>query len=618
MHSFGQSTKDLNSKSWGYLQTNLDSARFYALKAKKAAEENKEANELGKALNRIALVHRYSNNLDSAIYFFELGLEQRTRAGNKEGYVANLQNIASTLRQQGDYTRAKSRLLEGLEIANTENYLEEVAGCYGQLGIIETRLANWEQAIEHISKSAGVYNQLEMSNKEASQREQLAECYAQTKQKELALDELKYSGDLRGEVNNPVIRAKRLNTEANIYFHSNEFQLAQRYYLESLKVSKETGREILIANAHQNLGASYRENGQMDAAISSFKKAINLYSSLGANDNKRHSLSNLSEAYQAKGDHKNGLLTLQEFNSLNDSMVSLEQQTAMDRMQVEFDVREKDLQNDKLTAENRKKRLGNLALVFSLFLLGIISLLSFRHLKKKKTIAEQESLLKQKELESFIAEQELHSVTAMLDGQERERKRIAKDLHDRLGALLSTVKLHFSGMEEQIKSLESNNRDQYSKALALLDDSVSEVRRISHAMESGLHTQGLEQGLSDLKEQLESTNQVKVELETGSIDELINHKAATQLFRVIQELVTNSLRHGQADEISIQFTAHENEINLMVEDNGKGFNPATREEGLGTKSIQYRISGLGGTVRYDSQPGKGATAIIEIPRKENQ
>jgi len=181
--------------------------------------------------------------------------------------------------------------------------------------------------------------------------------------------------------------------------------------------------------------------------------------------------------------------------------------------------------------------------------------------------------------------------------------------------MLSTVKHHFSAMETKITELQDQNKIQYNTAIGLLDDAVREVRHISHDMLSGTLVKfGLSAALQDLKNTIEVPGKLTVELNTFGLDQRLDNEVEIAVYRIIQELVGNALKHAKASELVIQLTLSSNNLNVMVEDNGIGFKPeALLGDGIGMKNVSERINRLNGTYHLDSELGRGTTFVFDIP-----
>jgi signal transduction histidine kinase len=235
--------------------------------------------------------------------------------------------------------------------------------------------------------------------------------------------------------------------------------------------------------------------------------------------------------------------------------------------------------------------------------------------EQQKVEAQLEREQQEKKLEEMLQEQERKAINSMVSGQEEERARIAKDLHDRLGSMLSVVKIHYKSVEDDLEKIKKETKTQYEKANKLLDEACEAVRKIAHNMVSGTLTKfGLVPALKELKEKIEETKTLQIELLAHGLDDRLDNTTEIQLYRVVQELLNNVLKHAEATEVTIQLLKREHDVNIMVTDNGIGFEvDEILNEGMGLKSVKARIAEMDGRVLIDSSKGNGTTVTIEIP-----
>jgi signal transduction histidine kinase len=235
-----------------------------------------------------------------------------------------------------------------------------------------------------------------------------------------------------------------------------------------------------------------------------------------------------------------------------------------------------------------------------------------QRLNTNQIIAQQnEEINKQKinELENNLKIETMHS---MIGGQEVERERIAKDLHDSLGGLLSTVKLHFDAV--QTRDPKIGDLNEYQRANLLLDEACKEVRNISNNMQPGaLLKLGIVPAINDLIIRAQGKSQPNIDFQHYGMDNKLDNSLALNIFRIVQELMNNSLKHAQADEILVQLIQKDNEIILMVEDDGIGYDEPSVTKGMGTENIASRVNFLKGDISIHSVKGTGTTTLINIP-----
>ncbi|PKK37412.1 hypothetical protein BWI96_05960 [Siphonobacter sp. SORGH_AS_0500] len=244
-------------------------------------------------------------------------------------------------------------------------------------------------------------------------------------------------------------------------------------------------------------------------------------------------------------------------------------------------------------------------LIFGTFtLLSVVfALILFAFLFQRKLIRKQQAF---RQIEKLLQRQEIKATYAVLQAQEDERKRIAVDLHDRLGSRLAAVKLFFQAIPGTNEAL--------TKGTELLDGAVTEVREIAHNLTSGVLIKfGLTAALLDLKETLEASRQLTIHLFIHPADLRLDIQTETSLYRIVQEIVSNALKHAKATELTVQLTLHETWVVLMVEDNGVGFAPTLVKRGMGLQNVEDRLNKMGGKLTIDTGLGRGTTLTIELP-----
>ncbi|MEO7215031.1 sensor histidine kinase [Mucilaginibacter sp.] len=264
----------------------------------------------------------------------------------------------------------------------------------------------------------------------------------------------------------------------------------------------------------------------------------------------------------------------------------------------------------KLELNNKALQVKDRNLAISIILIVIIAgaLLSYlfynRYKLKQKALLQAEMLHQQDLL-----------TKAVLDAEEKERQRIAGDLHDGVGQLFSAVKMNLTGIFDRVALSRDEDRFLVEKTLALVDESCKEVRAISHQMMPNML---LRSGIaSDIKSFIEKIDaeSLKVTLDAKGFTDKLESNVEVVLYRVIQETVNNVIKHAKADKLDIKLTRDATGINAVIADNGVGFNTALKDDfgGIGLKNIATRIEYLKGTIDYFSARNKGTTIKVWVP-----
>jgi signal transduction histidine kinase len=282
----------------------------------------------------------------------------------------------------------------------------------------------------------------------------------------------------------------------------------------------------------------------------------------------------------------------------------------VNRLNVELETQEKENANLRLTQEKNW-------LVFSMSGLGLFAVLGYlvyRNRLAKSAMEIQQREVHSMKLEKQLKDQEITGIDQMIEAQEKERQRIANELHDNLGSHLASIKLYFQNLQQKVKDPAQN--ELFQKTDQLLEETYQQVRTLAHARNVGVNSKdGLMPAVRSFASKISGANKLNVEVEEHGMDTRLENSMEIMLFRIIQELTTNVIKHAKATEVTINLTKHDDSINLMVEDNGLGFDISQirPRDTMGLHSIQKRVENLGGRVAIDSIINKGTTVIVDLP-----
>jgi signal transduction histidine kinase len=251
----------------------------------------------------------------------------------------------------------------------------------------------------------------------------------------------------------------------------------------------------------------------------------------------------------------------------------------------------------------------NILNIVLISLVGILILLVVLFVKNYK----QKLILRQKRITELEIQQQLTATEAVLTGEEKERVRVAKDLHDGLGGLLSGIKFSFQNMKGNLR-IPKENENEFNKGMKMLDTSIDEIRRIAHnMMPETLVKFGLDTAVDDFCSNIDQTGNIHVSYQSiGMKDYTLEQSKAINIYRIVQELVYNSLKHAQAKSIIVQLIKNDDNLSVTVEDDGIGFDPKSIEKnkGIGWSNINTRINFLKGKLDLQSIPGNGTSVQL--------
>jgi signal transduction histidine kinase len=321
--------------------------------------------------------------------------------------------------------------------------------------------------------------------------------------------------------------------------------------------------------------------------------------------------------YKESGNAKKALHHLETANLYNDSLNREQQNIAINNFDSKYKTQEIQLENEQLKTNIIKNKTILYLILTVLLIVVIISILGYKNFTKKKRIAEQDQVIGLQNLEKILKNQELNEIDLMLESQEKERQNIANELHDNLGSMLATLKLNFQNLKRQKEDLNQHENKLYDKTDALLEEAYQKVRNIAHLKNLGvIGSEGLLVAVNKMADQMSVLDKLTIHVIPFGLTERLDNLIEVALFRMIQELCTNIIKHSQATEVNIYLTQRTPvEINIIIEDNGKGFDPKTivSDSGIGLKNIEKKVEQMGGTFTIDSILTKGTSIIIDLP-----
>ncbi|WP_272149430.1 sensor histidine kinase [Tenacibaculum aiptasiae] len=292
------------------------------------------------------------------------------------------------------------------------------------------------------------------------------------------------------------------------------------------------------------------------------------------------------------------------------------QNTEISKIQVQLETAEKEKENIELKAKRKQDKLIIVIGTIFVILGSVITYLNLKNSRKKRLLAEQQKELEKQKSLTLIKEQEINSINAMIDGQEKERIRIAEDLHDNIGSVLATLKLHFENLKLNREKEHFDQDELYAKTEKLIDETYLKVRSIAHAKNAGvIANKGLLVAVKLMAEKISDANKIAIHVLDFGLNKRLENQLEITIFRIIQELITNIIKHANATEATINISLFDKNLNIIIEDNGQGFDydKINLKNSMGISSIQTRIKHLKGSFEVDSTIDKGTSIILNIP-----
>jgi len=403
--------------------------------------------------------------------------------------------------------------------------------------------------------------------------------------------------------------------KANTFQNLNQFDSAVVYYQKCHENAKQIGSRWNMTEPLMQIGYIYLQQKKYNQAEQYVKMGLEIAETDSIIVFRKEGYGTLSDIYAATGNYRQAYDLLTKYHELKDSLQSEERKKFALDLEKKYELEKHGRQIIELEAEKIIQELSLrekiliiqtlLGIIFTILVVGFLLLRNYRQKQK----------LQQQQIAKLEAEKLLSATEAVLKGEVQERSRLAKDLHDGLGGLLSGIKYSFQNMKGNL-ILTPDNAQVFDRSLDMLDSSIQEMRRVAHnLMPESLFKFGLDTALKDFCSDINSSGVLKVNYQSFGMENFIpGQTVSISVYRVIQELVNNAIKHAGAGFALVQITRSENLLLIDVEDNGKGFDAELTKNrpGMGWKNIRSRIEYLQGTIDLKSQPGNGASIHMEI------
>lgn len=573
--------------------------------------------DLNAELNfKYGALYKMSGHLDKALEVLELAKQQFEKTGNKARLCDVLTRTARIYESLGNDEKCLDFFQQSLQISQQLQLDAQVMGALRGIAGVYRRSHRFEEAAKMQFAVLGMAEQAKDSNEVRIVFIELSHIYLKAGQLDSSLLFAQKSYELaQAQRSAPLILANSLQALATAHAEKKNFEIAAQYTGQATAIYRDLGQVVQLAAALSWLGLIFNNQGKFREAVIALEECVELSKKTKQKLVLASAYEQLSVAYQGQGRFQTAVEAMKEYTLLRNEIVDEDRLKLIAEMDAKYQASEKGkaLKISELEIGLRKRQLGWLvALAFSLAaLVGVVFFGLKNRMRANYRIAEQQDALRQQEIRQLEQANQLAALSAMLEGQEQERSRIAADLHDSLGGLLASIKSHFNAARQ-------TNAEEavFEKTNDMIDGASTEVRRISHnMMPRALSLSGLKGALEDLAQDLKRQG-LSCQLELIGLDDLpLEPARSVMVYRIVQELSHNAVKHAQASHLLLQALRHEGRLSLLIEDDGKGFDVTTAhlKKGLGLSSIESRVRFLKGEIEWDSVKGEGTTVSVSFP-----
>ncbi|MEQ8549456.1 MAG: sensor histidine kinase [Cyclobacteriaceae bacterium] len=584
-----------------------DSAFQIFEKSLKLYTKLKNNNGIGHAWKNIAFLEKSKGNYDLAVADFKKSQDYYLADGDSTNYYLMTANLGLSYENQGKYQQASEWYIKGLRYFDSKNDIRQSALFMNNLGAVFSFMNNTEEALRYHKSALKLRLQLQDSFLIAQSFVNIGQNYihlnyldSAKKPTEDAYRIFTDIGHLRGA-------SIALSNIALIAQYEGDTKKSIETNLETIKLTKKTSDNYQLAISYLNMGAPLVANDQLDLCQLYMDSCLVLSKKMNSYLLLTNVYESLAEIKLIKGQYKEAYELKEIHRAYKDSLLNKENSENVNNLKMSYETEKKDNEIKTLKTESELKELQiaqtqTLVIAISaIALLVLILIILYNRQRRLKLLAQMAQEKEQLQKERF---------RVVIDTEENERKRVARELHDGLGQMLSTVRLFVSDLDE------TNEDPKVERSLKALDSTIEEVRNISHnMMPIKLMELGLPAALEDMAKRVNESGKLNMEVVNSDLLSF-GETESIALYRTIQEVINNSIKYAKADIIKVQIMDSGETLLISIKDDGQGFNTENiaKSKGIGWSNIYARMELIGATVRVSSTAKSGTTVTLEVPK----
>ncbi len=592
-------------------------AESYMLKAKSFVNEgiiNQKLFNYYKYMSEVKLCqHKYEESLELSKKALQLQYDVLEYEEHIGAYVTS--GMAYVFLGKRD--KAQEAFFSGLRLADSVKADTLKASIYNKIGIVYHRMKDTTLAEKYFLLALDHDKKFNDQKLGSSVRTNLAAFYVVQQRDSEAEKLLLENVELAKKEDNYY----RLNVNyynlGELYNLQKKYKKAIVYMQKALEIAEKYLESSDVTKELYSLGQVHMQLQNYELAKAYIKSSLDIAEELNNKESYLPVLFAASEIYEHTNEHQKALSYYKKYTDLNDSLLNESRITAVTELQEKYESEKKEMEiltlsNEKVSAEKREK-----ALVQTIFLLcfGILAFGAFyyylRQNHKKNSIIQKKNLkIASDKIKLLEKGKEIVALESLMKGQETERERLAKEMHDGLGGLLAIshsklTNLNGSGMKENSVLCEARD---------LIGNAYDQVRQISHnLMPMDLEKFGLIVSITSMIQRINHQYDIKIDFRTYNFDLLLNDELGLNIYRISQEALANIIKYAKARTVLIELFQYEDTISLSIEDDGIGFNLNNNNTGIGIRSMRNRTELLNGEFSIDSKVSIGTAIFVLFP-----
>lgn len=545
------------------------------------------------------IVYSDKSDYNSAFKNYRKALELYKSINYVRGIGACYANFGNLYKFIGKPDSAVYNHQAAVDIFKKYKQADALSQAYGNLGGIFQQIKQYEKSLHYFTESAKLARQLNDSSLLARALINQATALTELKQTEKMFEAHKTALLIAEKINDEyAIQLANINI-ADYYRQKKDYLKAIAFGTISLKYAVKLSIPYDVADIKKSIGNLYEASGDYDKAKSFYLEALEVSEEINAREISAAIYNSLHTVFAKTGEYKDAYKYLSLAQQYEDSVLGEKQLKIINELEIKYQSSQKDkeLAQKQLQLEKTKQYVIY-AIGTSLIALLLALLISAYYNYKRK--------IHLKQLNAIQQEKELQVLQALMQGEEKERTRIARDLHDEVAGMLAAAKMH-------IIAIASQEEENYGRVVGLLDEASVSVRKTAHnLMPEVLIHNGLDTALRKYCYNI-SNDTLTIQYDSWGETGRYSSEFELSVYRIVQELLNNVLKHSKATEAIVQVGFQADILSITVEDNGVGFDQNSADkDGTGMNSIKSRVRIMNGKMDIISEPGQGVSTYLEF------
>jgi signal transduction histidine kinase len=570
---------------------------------------------IGTSLLNMGRIKGQGAKYQESIQLFHQAIGNFGKVGMDREICSSQLGLGTTYELIGKRDSAVYYYMTAIKVLEEKQYLPELSKAYLNMGTLYNNAKAFPKAILFENKALSIAQSLRDTMMLSVIYSGLSLAYSNDHKMTEAYNAASRALDLAKAKNNPFMLARAYDNfgRASVALDRLDEAIeagnqAIKYSLQANDINTYFTASISLAKAYENTGNYKAQIPVLENALDKCKEVKNI---LYGDD----IYESLAMAYYNVGNYKKSADILTAIYLYRDSVFSKENSQLVAEFEVKYKMAQKEkalsdkqlqiAQKDLQLQKSRQYTFYSLGAMLVAVLLASLIYIDFKNKKK----------LHVRQLETIQKEKEIQLLNALMQGEEKERSRIAKDLHDGVAGILAAVKMHFNSLAFRHGFVLQS--DEYLQGIKLLDEATQEVRKTSHnLMPEVLLQHGLDKALNRYCNSISNKNTLTIQYDSWG--EINRYKESFELsvYRIVQELINNIIKHSKATQAIVQVNQQENILSITIEDNGVGFQQKDQKDGMGLKSLQSRIKAMNGRMELETGSGSGVSAYLEFDISE--